>query len=278
MDLRKFFINIASGTLSEFPWLEKQIEAEFNAADFYLSFNMVHRKIEPRQLAYSKDQLKNWEAVYPGFNHQWWDSQALARLVLILNIPVGEQVKVLDNLFSTGDIGELEVLYRSLYLLPDPERFVMRGAEGIRTNMTRVYDAIALDNPYPAKYFNQGQWNQMVLKAIFMERPLYRIQGLDQRVNEDLRRIAQDFAHERWAAGRKVTPELWRLTRGYVDDGVIEDLQRVLDSSDRLERAAGMLALRDCERRDCQELVAASTREDMPADWNELGHLMLMNT
>ncbi|MCA6074298.1 EboA domain-containing protein [Fulvivirga sedimenti] len=277
MDAREFFSHVASENLTEFSWLEKQLNNEFNKADFYLSFNLVHRKIQQRPVAYSDDQLAQWSTIYPGLQPEWWDSQALARLALILNIPTGEQVAVLDNLFSTGDIGELEVLYRSLYLLPDAGRFTKRGAEGIRTNMTRVYDAIALDNPFPAEYFNDGQWNQMVLKAIFMQRPLYRIQGLDNRVNEELRRIAQDFAHERWAAGRKVTPELWRLAKGYMDDGVIEDLKKVLASSDPLEQAAGILALGDCDRDDCRELLVGHSLKNMPENWNELGYLILKN-
>ncbi|MEJ2004820.1 MAG: EboA domain-containing protein, partial [Cyclobacteriaceae bacterium] len=214
MNFRSFTDNIIE-RLEEAEWLKEQTDSSFNPSSFYLSFNLIHRKINDRSLDYSDDEILKWNEFYPGFRPEYWSSQTLARLYLVLHVPDPSLEKVLDDLFTTGDIGEQESLYRILYLLPEAQRFRMRAAEGIRTNMTRVFDAITLDNPYPSHYFNEGQWNQMVLKSIFMDRPLYRIQGLDKRNNEDLRRIAHDFAHERWAAGRKVTPELWRLAGSF---------------------------------------------------------------
>ena len=51
----------------------------------------------------------------------------------------------------------------------------------------------------------------MILKAIFIERPLYKIYGLDKRMNKPLAEMLVAYVNERWAAGRDVTPELWRL-------------------------------------------------------------------
>jgi hypothetical protein len=139
--------------------------------------------------------------------------------------------------------------------------------------MTRVYDSIALDNPYPAEYFDDGQWNQMVLKAIFMERPLYRIQGIDRRNNKDLCRIARDFAHERWAAGRLVTPELWRLTGIFADeeDGLLNDLEKVLHSSGAFERTAAILALSQSSDVKYRSLIEHERDSMTATSWEELG-------
>ena len=87
-------------------------------------------------------------------------------------------------------------------LLPYPEHFIDLAIDGLRSNITSVFNAIALHNPYPADYFAEAAWNQMVLKAVFVDSPLSHIQGLDARANDKLARMLGDYAHERWAAGR----------------------------------------------------------------------------
>jgi hypothetical protein len=77
--------------------------------------------------------------------------------------------------------------------------------------MTAVFNAVALQNPYPAEYFDNIAWNQMVLKALFVGSPLNLIYGLKQRNNSDLSQMLIDYADERKAANRDVSHELWKL-------------------------------------------------------------------
>jgi len=272
MNILSLTEGIIDNRIGEASWLKSQVDETFRRSDFYLSFNLIHRKINDRPVDLSETEMARLKDVYPGFNPVLWTTHSWARTYLVLHVPESDLEKVLDDLFTTGDISEQEALYRMLHLLPDAGRFQLRAAEGIRTNMTRVFDAITLDNPFPAQYFNDGQWNQMVLKAIFMDRPLYRIQGLDNRVNTDLCRIAQDFAHERWAAGRKVTPELWRLTGKFAvqNPELIDDLRRVLKSQDPVEHQAGILALQDCDSADCRSLLEGHNGLILES-WDELG-------
>ncbi len=55
--------------------------------------------------------------------------------------------------------------------------------------MRAVFEAIAHRNPYPKAHFDIHRCNRMVLKALFIRRPLAPIQGLDQRANPELARI-----------------------------------------------------------------------------------------
>ena len=59
-----------------------------------------------------------------------------------------------------------------------------------------------------AAHFPDLNFNQLVMKAIFIEAPVARIEGLAARRNADLARMARDYASERRAASRTVPPEL----------------------------------------------------------------------
>jgi hypothetical protein len=151
------------------------------------------------------------------------------------------------DLFSSmcryGDVAEVIALYRGMALFPDPDKLEAQAGEGLRTNMRSVFEAIAHNNPYPREQFDENRWNHMVLKALFVESRLDPIQGLDERANPELARIMRDYAHERWAASRPVTPELWRCVGPFIDDAAIPDFERLVERGDANERCAAALAL-----------------------------------
>jgi hypothetical protein len=164
---------------------------------------------------------------------------------------------ILQQLFETGDMYEQQALYAALPLFPNAEGLLPRAIEGCRTNMSLIFDAITLQNPYPARFFPEANWNQLVLKAIFMQRPLYLIQDLDRRRNAALAAMATDFSHERWAAGRAVMPEVWRLLVPFMGPQYLDDLKKVLAATDATEQKAGALAAYQCSYAPAQELLTA---------------------
>ena len=147
-----------------------------------------------------------------------WTRDQAARIMLLLAWPHDAGfMSALDRLFGAADLAELVCLYQALSLLPFPERHAAHAAEGVRSNMLPVFQAIAIGNPYPSTWFDDGAWNQMVVKAVFVGCSLHGIIGLDQRANPALARILVDYARERRAAGRVVTPDLWRPVGPFVE-------------------------------------------------------------
>jgi hypothetical protein len=112
------------------------------------------------------------------------------------------------DLFLTGELGEQVSLLRTLAALPGAEGFVVTGVEACRTNSVAVFEAIACENVYPAACFPELAWNQMVIKTLFLELSVERIDGLVSRITPELVRMAQGLASERQAAGLTIPPDI----------------------------------------------------------------------
>lgn len=248
--------------------------------EFFTSFSAVPRYTGKQQLDLSEEEQQRAEEIRSGWKPQYWSVDELGRTLMILSIANRDQQDFLETLEKThqsSDMGEAEALYKALPVLPYPDRLQDRAAEGIRSNMTSVFSAVALHNPYPADYFDEGAWNQMVLKALFVGVPLYKIQGLEERRNKKLAEMLVDYAHERWAADRSVSPELWRPVGPYADDTIAtEDLQKVLGHPDELHRLAAVLALSESPADAAQKLVAEHSGlknkiDEQHITWDDIG-------
>jgi hypothetical protein len=229
-------------------WLEGQAATLKDAQSdrgVFLAISLVHRRIGKADLILSPADIAAAQAARAGWRPAGWSLDQAARVFLLLTAG-GTPAKFaerLEQLFVTADVGELIAFYRGLPLYPEQRRYVERAAEGVRTNMRAVFEAVAHENPYPVEQFSQHRWNQMVVKALFIGSTLHPIQGLESRWNSDLMRMLCDYAHERWAAGRPVSYELWRGVGPYADAAAIGDLTRVLDIGGPVERQAAGLAL-----------------------------------
>jgi hypothetical protein len=116
--------------------------------------------------------------------------------------------------YELGDANEQQSWLRGVSYLPDPAAFLALVIDACRTNILPLFEAVACENPYPARYFPERNFNQLVLKALFNGVALARIDGLAVRANADLARMASDYAAERRAAGRAVPPDIDRALAG----------------------------------------------------------------
>ena len=265
-------------------WLSDALDTlQSDASDrtFYKLFGFVPRKIGKDDLSLSDEDLAAADAARPGWNPSGWSVDQTARLLLLLKSKSDPQELFArsEQLFITADVGELGARYRGLPLYPEPTLYAKRGPEGLRTNIKSVFEAVAHRNPFPREQFSEDEWNQMVLKALFIESPLWPMQGLDERSNPTLARMLVDFAHERWAAGRTVPPELWRCVGPHADEAAIADLSKVLAEGSENEKQAAALALAangtpaaKAALEKAPALAAFATADEKDPKWKEIAN------
>ena len=245
LDLLCSWVSRQAGDEAE--WFAKyinQLKAGAPERDLHIVLGLAPRKLGRADLDLSEQDLADAQAAHDGWKPSGWTIDGAARVAALLchgaQRPFAERFK---DLRRTADVGELIALYRGLPLYPEPETLGFECGEGLRSHMRAVFEAIAHNNPYPRDHFDEHRWNHMILKALFVESELAPILGIDERANPDLARILRDYAHERWAAGRTLTPELWRPVGPFVTDEMVEDLERVIRDEDPMQQEAGALAL-----------------------------------
>lgn len=140
-----------------------------------------------------------------------WTARDAARAAIVLRAFLSrpeDAAVAYGQWLRRGDQGEQESLLRMVSLLPEPAAVLSVAIDACRTNSEVVFRAIACGNPYPAAYFPDLNFNQLVLKAVFMNVPVAEIEGLAPRITSELLRMADDFAVERRAAGRPVPEDI----------------------------------------------------------------------
>ena len=242
-------------------WLMNQsrkLQEGQHAKTIFMAFSAASRYFENKPLPLTPPDKSHAENIRKGLRPDSWSIQQTARIMLLLDMPhqdVEQYLSLLDRLAETADVAEQTAIYAALPLMPHPEALRRRASEGVRTNMSIVFDAIALHNPYPAGFLEEKAWNQMVLKAVFMARPLYQIWGADTRHNRELAQMLLDFAHERWAAHRSLSPEVWRFIGPHLEREHFTDIEKVIREGTPLEREAVLLACAESNLQEAKELL-----------------------
>lgn len=152
-----------------------------------------------------------------GVVHGGVDDDARAGLVA-LAVAGGDDAQaaaLLRRLYRYGDDGERRGVLRGLGRLDDPGPATVEAglelvADALRTNDTRLV-ATAMGD-FAATHLDQHAWRHGVLKLVFMGVSLDAVSDLEHRRDDEVARMATDFAAERRAAGRTVPADIDRLT------------------------------------------------------------------
>ncbi len=236
-------------TTEQMAWLEDQVTRIRNATGgpaLPMAIGLAPRRLGKADLTLDEREMQAAAARRPGLDPTGWSVDQTARILFVLASFDGDKdafAEKLRRLLAQGEVSEHIALLRGLPLYPSAAQLVPTATEGLRSNVQPVFEAVAHASPFPRETFSKDQWNQMVLKALFVGSRLAPIQGLDERRNPELAEMLIDYAHERWAAERNVSPELWRCVGPFVRAQDLDDLAKVLRDGSEAEKTAAALAL-----------------------------------
>ncbi|HEX8165887.1 MAG TPA: EboA domain-containing protein [Beijerinckiaceae bacterium] len=230
-------------------WFDSTLAAlrrDAGERDLVRALGLAPRKLGKGDLLLTADDLERANAVRPGFDPAGLTVDQAARIAFLLAADRGDDAgfaRRLMELHRTADLAESIAYLRGLALFPGGRALLPVAGEGVRSAIKPAFEAVAHRSPYPSEVFDEGAWNQMVLKALFIGSRLEPIQGLRERANPELAQVLVDYAHERWAAGRPVSPELWLCVGPFAEGRMVDDLERVVVTGTPEERAAAAAAL-----------------------------------
>jgi len=218
----------------ELTWLESK---STNIQSLPIAFVATPRFIDKKIIQSDITNLNDLEIKH-------WTFDRLVRvyfLLLLENSNQEDSNKKIEMLFDTAEINESIALLSVLPLFNQSQKWLHRATDAVRSNIGDVFNSFAFGNPYAAKYFSELAWNQLVLKCIFNDKPIHLIQGIDRRTNQALANTLSDFAHERWAAGRTVPAQVWRLVINFMNEPILEDMTTLFLSNNTNNKIAATL-------------------------------------
>ncbi|MER9227054.1 EboA domain-containing protein [Mesorhizobium sp. M0664] len=244
-----------------------------------IAIGLAPRRLGKASLALGGEDLSRAAALRKGLDPSNWTVDQLARIALMVasyrdDVSFAE---TLNRFCVTAEINELIAVYRGLPVYPAAKLIEPRAREAVRSGMQPVFEAVAHHNPYPCEVFAEDDWNQMVVKAIFIGASLWRIQGLDQRCNPNLARMLVALAHERRAASRPISPEVWRCIAPYLNAESIGAMTHAWGAGVENDRFAIALALQSAPETDAglpfrdQMREMQDTLGTLNIDWPNLG-------
>ncbi|MCW3080453.1 EboA domain-containing protein [Segetibacter sp.] len=231
-----------------YTWLQDKallIREEKNAGQLNLTFAAVPRKTGKQLIQFSLEEHDKLKQVHSEYAINGWTIDRLCRVWMLLQVDSSDKenyFRKLETLFKAAEMNELVALYSALPGFDYAEDWQKQCADGIRSNIGIVLEAIMYNNPYPNQYLSEQAWNQLVMKAFFTDKDVKRIIGLDERANKELASILIDYANERWAAHRVVNPQLWRLVTKFIHAENFANIEKAFNSADLSEKKAAALA------------------------------------
>lgn len=135
----------------------------------------------------------------------------IIRLLLILKaLEQTSSVKLLiKNYYQYSDESEKIALLKAYYFIDLEGEASATAIKACRCNSLTEFSAIALNNHYPALFFPELNFNQLVLKSLFMGLNIDVIKGLSTRLNRALSNMCFAYAVEQALAHRNLPATVW---------------------------------------------------------------------
>lgn len=194
------------------PWFDEALTlVEGSSPDVLVGVYTKARRLGRTRFGLNAAEKVEVKHLQPDAQLDHWTLEDAGRAAFLLTSATANPdgfVRAATECYDQGDSAEQQSWLKSTALLPEPEQLLPIVIDACRTNILPLFEAVACENPFPARHFPERNFNQMVLKALFNKVALARIAGLAGRRNADLTRMAADYASERRAAGRTVPSDI----------------------------------------------------------------------
>ncbi|MER2492448.1 EboA domain-containing protein [Catenovulum sediminis] len=138
----------------------------------------------------------------------------LVRILLIAKSLDCEQIAAqTKSYYQFADESEKCALLKGLNWLDASGDAVQIAIRAARCNSLVEFSALALDNPYPSSFFPALNYNQLVLKAIFMGLDISKVINLQTRLNQNLSNMCFAYLIEQALAQRTPPASIWLAIR-----------------------------------------------------------------
>ena len=254
LPIHDFLLTVIRARVNDAGW-EWLVKARQHAAggtvdELLAAYTGSGMRVGRAALSLRDDERLRADELAPGLDLSLWTLADAARAVLLIGrANRSDKDSFCDAAvacYEQGDAAEQTSWLRALTLLPDPDRFTMVAIDACRTSIQTLFEAVACENPFPARWFPDANFNQLVLKSLFNTISLARVVSLVSRLNDDLARMADDYVTEREAAGRFVPADIWLVLAPRIGADRLGRVARYLEHDDPAHRywAAVGLGLR----------------------------------
>ena len=140
-----------------------------------------------------------------------FDFAETIRLLLLVQVAqtCPDIAYLVKSYYQFGDQSEKTALLKGLNFIDPNGQALATAIKAGRCNATVEFSALALQNPYPAEFFPELNFNQMVLKALFMGLDISSVTNLNTRQNAELSNMCFAYVIEQALADRTPPASIW---------------------------------------------------------------------
>jgi hypothetical protein len=238
---------VSPSALREFDALLSSLHGDWTLEALLSAFSGTSRQLGRAALGADDVSLHGPLDAVPmtGFS-----ADVAGRALLLLTVSEPALDEAVWAAYREGDTLEKLAVVRTLSLLPAATQphFVQLALDAGRTNDARLFEALACDNPFPARHYEELEWNKLFMKAAFVRAPLERMLGLTRRENPELARMALEYVEEQESAGRAFPAAIWLGIAAFPPPGAVAKLLGYAShavANVRLGAVRGLLRARD---------------------------------
>ena len=178
-------------TTDSFMWLSrkmKRLSIEPTEKLFFLIFNTSPAKIGRKDLLLEEKDLTIAKKYHPHWHPEKWTASEAARIALMLSMSElsNEYIHCVEKIFNDGKEDKLIALYKGLSLFSDPKIHLPFATHAIQFNNKNIIEALIHNNAFPYEYFNDKDWNKLIIHSVSIGCSLKPVIGFKERSNNNL--------------------------------------------------------------------------------------------